>query len=245
MFRMDRNPHAHWSLAQTAPPGSPLAGILVTLQEDTLALTQRQLRELGRMRGVAMKWVDRLEMVLDGRLDPDADPVMRRSRGFISDLVQVYRAIRQIMVLEQELRGLRPSLRKPPREDDDDDGGEDEPFGPPGRRKLKGLAPLRPLRTVLPPDDQPDIYDRRPVDQAVGWIRETLNIDVPTDDPFAPPAEASAPEPEAAAEMPAVTEKRVRGRAYDLDFRDQPGEDLDIGSADGDAKAGLPVRGPP
>jgi len=39
MFEMNHKPYAHWSLAQTAPPGPVLEKILATLQEDTLTLT--------------------------------------------------------------------------------------------------------------------------------------------------------------------------------------------------------------
>jgi hypothetical protein len=210
---------------------------------DTVA--GRQLDELARMRAAGMEWVGRLEDVLAGRIDLDADPVIARSRGFVADFVKVARAVRQIMVLEQELAGLRPARRRSP--DEDDERGS-------SRGACRSKRPRwRPLKLL--PEDTTDIYDGRPVGEAVGWIRHILGIEAPADDPFRepspkpegePPAEPGIPEacavaPEAAAEAPAATERRALGRAYDLDYRDVTGEELQVTPVGGDATA----RGPP
>jgi hypothetical protein len=215
------------------------------MQERAVVLAGLQLDELARLKAVAMGWVDRLEGWLDGKIDAATHPAFTKSRGFINDLDRVARIVRQIMVLEREVAGLRPSRRRPP------DGGSSFTKRDPrlGRRKprRRGRDPLK--------DDTEDFHDFRPVGETVGWIRESLGVDAPANDPFNaprrsaakkqppayPPPEPHAPEPAAAEPAPAVRQKRVRGRAYDLDFRDQAGDDLNIAPADTDPMA----RGPP
>ena len=240
---MSSSAQPQWNLAWE-PAGVETGDAWATLKLLGVLTAGRQLNELARMRAAGMEWVGRLEDVLAGRIDPDLDPAFAKSRGFVFDFVKVARAVRQIMVLEQELTGLRPVRRRTPK----DDG--DEPDWSPGSRGRRRSS-WRPLR----PDDGKDCYDFRPVDEAVEWIRKTLFIEAPANDPFReasqepesePPAEADAPEacasePEAAAQAPAVTERRAQGRAYDLDLRDLPGEALCVARVGGDATA----RGPP
>ena len=218
---------------------------MIALEPFAIDLVAWQLVELARMRAVGMGWVKLLGQVLDGRIDPGFHPAFFKSRGFVPDFVKVARAVRQIMVLEQELAGLRPARRRNPDEDDErgSSSGSRRPKRP--RWRPRGLLP----------DDTKDVYDGRPVGEAVGWIRQILGIKAPADDPFReappepehePPAEPDVPdacafEPEAAAEAPVATERRARGRAYDLDYRDLPGEDLHVTPVGGDATA----RGPP
>ena len=221
--------------------GDTVAG----LQLLAVLTAGRQLDELARMRAAGMEWVGRLEDVLAGRVDPDVDPVIARSRGFVSDFVKVARAVRQIKVLEQELAGLRPARRRNPEEDDERGSSS-------GSRRPERLR-WRPLKLL--PEDTNDVYDHRPVGEAVGWIRQILGIKAPADDPFRapsqepedePPAEPDVPEAcavasEAAVEAPTATGRRALGRAYDLDYRDLPGEELGLAPVSGDAMA----RGPP
>jgi hypothetical protein len=162
------------------------------------------------------------------------------------------------MILQNELLGIRPSLRWSPLERNPGQVG-------PSRSRSSGAGRKRRSRKPLN-DDTGDALDNRPAGHAVGWIRESLGMDAPPCDPFdaprpkrkrqpEPAAQAPEPpppecepapaEPEAAAPMLAAEVTRARGRAYDLDFRDQPGEDLEIAPANAGVRAGLPVRGPP
>jgi hypothetical protein len=214
------------------------------MQERAVEMAGLQLDELARLKAVAMGWVDRLEGWLDGKIDAATHPAFTKSRGFINDLDRVARIVRQIMVLEREVAGLRPSRRRPP---GGSGGIKRDPRPRPRKPRRRGRDPLR--------DDTEDFHDFRPVGETVGWIRESLGVEAPANDPFnaprrsaarkQPPAdpapEPEAPEQAAAEPAPAVTQKRARGRAYDLDFRDQPGEDLDIAPTDADPTA----RGPP
>jgi hypothetical protein len=240
---MTDNREPYWNL--TWPPATPEAGeSLGKMQERAVLLAGLQLDELARLKAVAMGWVDRLEGWLDGKIDAATHPAFTKSRGFINDLDRVARIVRQIMVLEREVAGLRPSRRRPA-----DDSGGIKPDRRPGPRKprRRGRDPNK--------DDTVDFHDFRPVGETVGWIRESLGVDAPANDPFNAPRRATAkkqppadtpPEPEApeqaaAESAPAVTQKRARSRAYDLDFRDQAGKDLTVAPTDADPTA----RGPP
>ena len=116
-----------------------------------------------------------------GRLSPVEEAVFaRRSRGIIVDFVSVARAVRQIIVLEQELAGLRPTRRGVP-------GPKDALPDLPGLPELSALPALKTLPQIFPArvgDDLHEYYDTQPVGEAVGWIRETLRIDAPANDPF-------------------------------------------------------------
>jgi hypothetical protein len=242
---MTRASHPDWSPSRQDP--LDLAGVEY-LARLRLVAVERQLTELGRMRAVAMGWTGRLEKVLKGKVDSTKDPAFRRSRGFINDLALVFRVMRQIWLLEQELLGLRPSMRR---------AVPTEPSPADAPRNARGTGRRRRFPQG---DDTADVYDQRPVGQTVGWIRQSLGMEAPPGDPFnarppapepeaepgPPPEPEPAPsEPEAAAPSPAAAKKRARGRAYDLDFRDEPGNPLDEAADDAALRAGLPVRGPP
>jgi len=161
-----------------------------------------QLEELARMRAIGMDCARRLERRARGRLSPAEEAVFaRRSRGIINDFVTVARAVRQIIVLEQELAGLRPARRD----------GRAQQSAQPAPPNMPVLPRPKAMPSALPGvlrDDLQEYYDHRPVGEAVSWIRSTLSIEPPADDPFGarPQREVSvAPEaepPEAAGGVP-------------------------------------------
>ncbi len=133
----------------------------------------RQLGELERLRVAGMGTVQRISDWLDGGMDGGEARMLAGRSGMIAQFVRTSRAIRQIMVLEQELVGLRPAPdRDAPPEPHADDGWDDAE----GARRGDGLA----LREYL------FDYDNGPMDQVVARIRAVLAVAAPEDDPFAP-----------------------------------------------------------
>jgi hypothetical protein len=155
------------------------------MEPKLIALTQRRLAELDRLRDMAH---DRLGMIARATalLSPDLRfKTMVSPSGSGVEFDRLLRSIRQLMVLEFELRGLfeppdRDAKRKlrlvksdrpgflPPKLDD--------PFG-----DLEPLEDLLDIRTD---------YRRGPLDEVVADIRKTVGAGTPPDDPFAPLAKA-------------------------------------------------------
>jgi len=190
MFLMRAAETQSWT--PTNRPDSEAANDAVArMQAIVLEMTVRQLEELARMRAIGMTAVRQLERSMLGRLSPAEEAVFaRRSRGIINDFVKVARAVRQIIVLERELAGLRPSRR----------GGikaMKKPAEAPGLPRMKTLPRVFPRSAD---DDLQEYYDHRPVGEAVGWIRGTLGIEAPEGDPFGSRAEVQAPEVEVVAD---------------------------------------------
>jgi len=241
MFFMRFETETYWNPAGIAEMDRD--GGLHGLRELAMAITARQLQDLMAMRAVGMASVRQLERRMHGRLGPEEEKVFaRRSGGIINDFVKVARAVRQIIVLEQELMGLRPSRR-----------GKAVAIAKlpalPSLPRSKGLPSIFP--TVLR-DDTGDYYDTRPVGEAVGWIRETLGIEAPATDPFGAPkpraparAETPVAEPQAAEETPVSTKRCVVAHAYDIDLRDEPDAELELAGAGDGRRPGLRSRGPP
>ena len=169
------------------------------LGPELLALTYRRLDELDRLKDMAY---DRLGMI--GRatalLSPDDRfRTMVAPSGAGVECDRLMRSVRQIMVLEFELRGLfeapdrRDAGRKlrlvksdrpgfvPPKLND--------PFGDLDR--LEGLLDIR------------TDYRNGPLDEVVGGIRKVVGAAPPADDPFAPTVE-KAPKPATPEPVPAT-----------------------------------------
>ncbi len=140
--------------------------------------------------------------------------LLANTGGQIMDFERLARSIRQIMVLEFELRGLfqapdrdaprklklvksdRPGFEPPERENFRFDLGNLEGLGPDGLGYL---------------DIRSD-YRTGPLDQVVAGIRKTIGAEPPENDPFAPPPERQAtPAPQPAklppAQLPRATVK--------------------------------------
>jgi len=173
-----------------APPRDPNESaedrILAGIREAAQRVRHRQLYELRRMRKVGMVFVDQLRLSAKGKLDPELETVFAyRSKGIIRDYAMIARAVRQILVLEQELEGIRK-----PRRDRKAKPEQAAVIAQAAQGKQPGG--LRPLG-----DNLTEYYDFRPMGDAVGFIRETLAIEPPENDPF-PKPEPKQAEPEAA-----------------------------------------------
>jgi len=177
---------------QTATPNAATAerpedGALV------VALAKRRLKELDRLRDFGFKQIERFNaaaesvpraVLLDRMLGP---------KGQVMEFERLARTMRQIMVLEFEIRGLfeAPDRNAPRRlrlVKSDRPG-----FKPPDIDDL--MADLRDELDDVRPD-----YRTGPLEDVVAGIRKVLGAEPPEDDPFAPPpkpktAEA-APHPE-------------------------------------------------
>jgi hypothetical protein len=185
----------------TDPSVSAEDRFLAGIREAAQRVKDRQLHELRRMRRVGMVFVHQLKLSARGKLDPDVETVFaHRSKGIIRDYATIARAVRQILLLEQELLGIRK-----PRRDRKAKSEKVAAIAP--AADSKQLGKLRPLG-----DNLTEYYDFRPVGEAIGFIRETLAIEPPENDPFPPPerkqAEAAPPDPESQAlATPTVSSK--------------------------------------
>ena len=158
---------------------------------DLRALTRSRLKELDRLRDLGFLQIERLTQEAKAIPQGEVFKALLGPKGGVADFDKLARAIRQIMVLEFELRGLfegpdRDAPRKLRLVKSDRPG-----FEPPKLEKLLGdLEPLDPFNIRTD-------YRRGPMDQVVAGIRQTLGAEPPEDDPFAPPPErAVAPVPQ-------------------------------------------------
>lgn len=209
-----------------------LGEALAKMQAAVINMTLRQLAELERMQTLGMRIVDEIDRVLRGKPSLDDKTLFgRNQRGICGNFKIVERAIRQIMLLQQELVGLRPSQRRERTLPLEDMPLEDMDYAP--ERAKRDF-------TGGPRDDSADFYDYRPVGQTVEWIRETLAIEPPPEDPFAAPASADA-EPEAAEPQATELTPASPKRAQTAHIRD---EDFPADEADAEAptEAEVPVR---
>ena len=173
---------------------------------DLRLLTRSRLKELGRLRDLGFLQVERLTGEAKAIPQGEVFKALMGPKGGIGDFDKLARAIRQVMVLEFELRGLfnapdRDAPRKLRLVKSDRPG-----FEPPKLENL--LGDLDPLDLFNIRTD----YSRGPMDQVVAGIRQTLGAEAPEDDPFAPPPErAVAPEPQP--KPPRPKEPAMRARA--------------------------------
>jgi hypothetical protein len=172
----------------SAKPAAPIFGA----PEEAFKLTERRLKELDRLRTLGMAQAERVtEEAL--RRDGSPDEQYRRlvgSKGSVQEFDKLQRAIRQIVVLEFELRGL---FKAPDREG-------------PKKLKLCGTR-LDDLDDLLDFDDYRrdfgelnDLrvrmdYSHDPLHEVVAGIRSALRAFPPPDDPFAPPPVVHRDEP--------------------------------------------------
>ena len=98
----------------TASPPHP-AGVP---HEVVVRETEAQLQDLNRMRAAGMMFIDRLERRANGLLRYDEEKIFERGGDIFTGFARVSRAVRQIIVLEQEIFGLRappgPRARRMP-----------------------------------------------------------------------------------------------------------------------------------
>ncbi len=160
---------------------------------DLFALTRRRLKELDRLRDFAFVQLGRVN---EATLAMPGDQLLLRMfgpKGTMAEYDRFSRAVRQITVLEFELRGLfkapdRDAPRKLRLVKSDRPG-----FVPP----LKLHDPFASLDRLEDPLDIRTDYRNGPMEEVVAGIRETLGAEPPPNDPFAQSAK-KAPEPVAA-----------------------------------------------
>ena len=172
------------------------------LAPELIALTEQRLAELDRLRNVGFVQVGRLNAAVKA-LPPEQE--FKLCVGNIKEFDRIARAIRQVVVLEFELRGLfeapdRDAPRKLRLVKSDRPG-----FEAPDFEKLLGdLDDYNefPLRSD---------YRRGPLDEVVAGIREVLGTEAPPNDPFAPPPDRK---PVGHAREPVATKTPPRGPEY-------------------------------
>jgi hypothetical protein len=165
---------------------------------DLRVLTRRRIKELDRLRDLGFLQIERLTQEAKAIPQGEVFKALLDPKGGVVQFDRLARAIRQIVVLEFELRGLfeapdRNAPRKLRLVKSDRPG-----FEPPDIEKL--MADLKDpgdIELLDLFDIRPD-YRRGPMDQVVAGIRQTLGAEPPENDPFAPPPEratASTPQP--------------------------------------------------
>jgi len=166
------------------------------------ALAKRRLKELDRLRDFGFKQIERFNAAAESVPRALLFDRMLGSKGQVLEFERLARTIRQIMVLEFEIRGLfqapdrdaprRLRLVKSDRPD----------FEPPDLEDL--LADLRQdIRPELD-DVRPD-YRTGPLEDVVAGIRKVLGAEPPEDDPFAPPPKPKTEEAAPPAKLPPAT----------------------------------------
>ncbi len=171
-----------------APHTSPLDRIPGAMSAEIALLTERRLEELDRLRDIGMDMAGKLSRA--AYTLPLAQHYSRLTGryGYISELDRIIRAVRQIVVLEYELRGIfqapdRDALPKMTLIDHDRE-----------RPDLGDLNDLNDLNDLRDPPERDDLllrsdYRRGPLDVVVADIRKVLGAEPPADDPFSPPPE--------------------------------------------------------
>ena len=157
-------------------------------------LTLKRLDELDRLREAGMAQAERLTAAAEGLSAADEYRRMVGPGGTIAQFDKVAKAVRQVVVLEFELRGLfkaperddffKPRLIKEDLLGDlyDYDSYNDYNDLFDFDKARRGLDDLSDLRVRLD-------YSNGPLDALIADIRHTLGVEAPEDDPFAPPAD--------------------------------------------------------
>jgi hypothetical protein len=141
------------------------------------AYRQARLDELARLRGLALDRAERIGLAFDGKLGPAEVAELAGKDGLLSRFFRSERAVRQIVILEMELLGLRPA---------------------PDRDRLREAnEAAREARESEPGAldsgwREGGDYDNGPYDQVVARLRRELRTEAPANDPFAPPAARAA-----------------------------------------------------
>jgi hypothetical protein len=161
---------------------------------EIVRLTLLRLAELDRLREAGMAQAERLTAAAEGLSPADEYRRMVGPGGTIAQYDKVAKAVRQVVVLEFELRGL---FKAPDRDDFftprlakenllgdlyDYDSYNDYNDLFDFEKARRGLGDLNDLRVRLD-------YSNGPIDALIADIRHTLGIEAPEDGPFAPPAD--------------------------------------------------------
>jgi hypothetical protein len=156
------------------PTATPTAAIAQPAADaaEIARLTRARLKELDRMRNVAFLHIEKLADACEALPTEQVFAALLGGAGQVTELERLTRAVRQIMVLEFELRGLfkapdRDAPRKLRLVKSDRPG-----FQPPDLEKLRfelgGLGGLKDLFDIR------SDYRTGPLDQVVAGIRKTI-----------------------------------------------------------------------
>jgi hypothetical protein len=162
---------------------------------EAFALTGRRLAELDRLRAMGMAQAETLTEATRQLKDSPIETyrAMAGGKGTIAQFEKISRAVRQIVVLEFEIKGL---FKAPDR-----DGLKKQRLG---LGRFDDLNDLNDLYDYDDLDDDEDLwddlrdlnplkirldYDRGGLDSLIAEIRATLGAEPPADDPFAPAGE--------------------------------------------------------
>jgi hypothetical protein len=197
---------------RTAAPNTAIA-IDPNDGADLRLLTRSRLKELDRLRDLGFLQIERLTREAKAIPQGEVFKALLAPKGGVVQFDRLARAIRQVVVLEFELRGLfeapdRDAPRKLRLVKSDRPG-----FEPPDLEKL--MNDLNDPGDIEPSDlfDIRSDYRTGPMDQVVAGIRRTLGAEPPEDDPFAPPpkrAAAPAPQPQPKPVQPKEPAMRAR-----------------------------------
>jgi hypothetical protein len=142
---------------------------------DVAAFKWARLRELGRLREIGVRGAERISLCFQGKLSAEEAAAVAGKDGLPMEFCRTARAVRQVIVLEMELVGLRAA---PDREAD--------------HEALKGLnrAGEKDGRESDPGDHENlrDVgdYMNGPMEDVVARIRKDLHAEPPPNDPFTP-----------------------------------------------------------
>jgi hypothetical protein len=170
MFVMTREP---------APCHDPVAEAEALLAR----FRDRRMEELKRLREIGVQNAELLGR--RAKENPCAKELLGRN-GLAAEYSRVGRAVRQIVVLEMEIAGLReaPDRDLQPAEEDAAKNERPDNEREAGERQNGERSPRGDADALLR-DDIND-YDRGPLDQVVARIRKILRVEPPLDDPFVP-----------------------------------------------------------
>jgi len=149
--------------------------------DATAALLTQRLGELDRLRGIGMEKARMLDGAVDGLSSVEMVERLSGRHGIIGEFDRIARAVRQVIVLELELRGLIPAVNREVREEKDDE----TLFSRAGIGLERELSDYQDDRT------HPD-YRRGPLHAVIAGVRTALDVKAPEDDPFSAEAELRA-----------------------------------------------------
>ncbi len=136
-----------------------------------------RLDELARLRQIGIAGAERISRCMQGKATPAEAALLASKDGLFVEFMRTSRAVRQVIVLEMELMGLRPAPdRDAPRGLHAPDAGANDNRGRSGDAGAFG-------------DIGNDYdYNHGPLDEVVARIRKDLRVAAPAEDPFAPKA---------------------------------------------------------
>ena len=155
--------------------------------EDRGALTARRLAELERLLEAGMGTARLINRCIAGELSLPETKALIGGGSVATELVRVSRAVRQVIVLEQELTGLRPAPDRDAELRSSEAGAREASARETGAGdSADSREPSESERDRPDPNDIDD-YDKGPLDQVIARIRKAVRLAAPADDPFAPP----------------------------------------------------------